>query len=241
VTDRFAAAFVCAMPMELEPLRPLLALTEEPVAEVTLHRGSLDGRPVVAIVTGMGPALATAGLSGLLDAVAVERVVVVGITGALEQETPIGTIVRPMTVIDGATGTEYAPAPLGSSVPSAGSMWTTDRLITDPAEVAALRDRGVVALDMETAAIAAVCTARGVPWSVVRAISDRAGDGSIDDDVFALSNADGTPDDEAVERYFAEHPEKTEAMAKLAEGALLATRVAAEAAVEGCRRYRGGC
>ena len=232
-------AFVCAMPMELEPLQPLMGLTEEPLGEGTLHRGSLDGHPVVAIVTGMGPPLATAGLSGLLDAVAVDRVVVVGITGALEQETPIGTLVRPLVVIDGATGTEYAPAPLGSFVPAAGGMWTTDRLITDTTEVAALRDRGVVALDMETAAIAAVCTARGIPWSVVRAISDRAGDGSIDAEVFALSNPDGTPDNEAVERYFAEHPEKVEAMAELAEGALLATRVAAEAAVEALRGHAG--
>lgn len=235
MTDRFAAAFVCAMPMELEPLHALLGLREETVGEVTLQRGSLDGRPVVAIVTGMGPALATAGVRGLLDAVAVERVVVVGITGALEQETPIGTLVRPTTVIDGATGTEYAPAPLGSFLPSTGAMWTTDRLITDRAEVAALRGRGVVALDMETAAVAAVCTAREIPWSVVRVVSDRAGDGSIDAEVFALSNADGTPDNAAVERYFAEHPEKIEAMAKLAEEALLATRAAAEAAVEACR------
>lgn len=238
-SDALTTAFVCAMPMELEPLQPLLGLTEEAVGEVILHRGSLDGDPVVAIVTGMGPDLATAGLRGLLDAVAVDRVVVVGITGALEQETPIGTLVRPAAVIDGATGTEYSPAPLGSFVPSAGYLWTTDRLITDSAEVAALRERGVVALDMETAAIAAVCTARGIPWSVVRAISDRAGDGSVDAEVFALSNADGTPDNAAVERYFAEHPEKIEAMAELAESALLATRVAAEAAVGACRGGAG--
>jgi nucleoside phosphorylase len=38
---------------------------------------------------------------------------------------------------------------------------------------------------METAAVAEVCEERGVPWSVVRAISDRASDGSVDAEVLA--------------------------------------------------------
>ncbi len=58
-------------------------------------------------------------------------------------------------------------------------MWTNDELITDLDELAALHaERGVVALDMETAAIAHACEQRGVPWSVFRAISDRSSDGS---------------------------------------------------------------
>jgi hypothetical protein len=92
----------------------------------------------------------------------------------------------------------------------------------------------VVSLDMETAGIAAVCEARGIPWSVFRAISDRATDGSVDEEVFRLSNMDGTPNNEAIERFFAEHPERLEAMAKLAEGAQLATEVAADAAIAAC-------
>ena len=113
-------------------------------------------------------------------------------------------------------------------------MWTTDTLITDPEAIAGLRARGVVSLDMETAAIAALCEARGIPWSVFRVISDRATDGSIDEEVFGLSNMDGSPNNEAIERFFAEHPERLEAMARLAEGALLATNAAADAAIEAC-------
>ena len=51
-------------------------------------------------------------------------------------------------------------------------MWTNDELITELEELATLHERGVVALDMETAAIAHACEQRGVPWSVFRAISD---------------------------------------------------------------------
>ena len=46
---------------------------------------------------------------------------------------------------------------------------------------------------METAAIAKCCEERGIPWSVFRVISDRASDGTVDEEVFQLSNQDGTP------------------------------------------------
>ena len=224
-----SVAFVCAMPMELTPLRKRLSLE----ASGGVHTGRLGHQPVVAIVTGMGTALATEGTERLLDAVEVDRVIVVGITGAVDNETPIGTVILPEVVVDAATGAEYRPAPLGDATP-AGKMWTTDVLITDLAVIADLRTRGVVSLDMETAAIAAVCERRGVPWSVFRAISDRATDGSVDEEVFKLSNMDGSPNNEAIERFFAEHPERVEAMARLAEGALLGAETAADAAIRAC-------
>ncbi|HLN42710.1 MAG TPA: hypothetical protein VK215_09660 [Acidimicrobiales bacterium] len=226
-------AFICAMPMEIEPLVRKLDLQESTLGDLTVHRGSLGGQPVVAVVTGMGTELATAGTTRLLDAVQVERVVVVGITGAVENETPIGTLVLPEVVVNSATGDEFRPAPLGEGSPS-GTMWTTDHLTTDLDEIARLRARGVVSLDMETAAIAALCERRGIPWSVFRVISDRATDGSVDEEVFKLSNMDGTPNNEAIERYFAEHPERVEAMARLAEGALLGAETAADAAIRAC-------
>jgi adenosylhomocysteine nucleosidase len=115
-------------------------------------------------------------------------------------------------------------------------MWTSDDLITHPEALAGLRERGVVSLDMETAAVAAVCQRHGVPWSVVRAISDRATDGSVDEEVFRLSNQDGTPNPKAVAAYFAKNPGKIPAMARMAKGARLATRRAAEEAIAAISR-----
>ncbi len=221
------------MPMEVKPLVRRLSLRKERVGKLDVHSGALGSRPVVAIVTGMGTKLATEGLERLLDATAVERVVVVGITGALENETPIGTLVLPEVVVDSASGDEHRPAPLGGGTP-AGRMWTTDTLTTDPGVLADLRARGVVSLDMETAALAAVCESRGIPWSVFRAISDRASDGTIDEEVFHLSNQDGTPNPRAVVRYFLRHPGRIGAMARMAKGARLATEKAADAAIAAC-------
>jgi adenosylhomocysteine nucleosidase len=224
-------AFICAMPMELKPLVKKLSLRETEINAVTAHTGTLGGRDVVAIVTGMGTKLATEGTERLLDAVAVERVVVVGITGAVENETPIGTLILPEVVVDSATGKEHKPDPLGNEGTPHGKMWTGDVLLSDPDVIAELRTKGVVSLDMETAAIAEVCERRNIPWSVFRVISDRATDGSVDDEVFKLSNQDGTPNASAIARYFAKHPGRIPQMAKLAKGAKLATERAADAAI----------
>ena len=91
-TETGAIAFVCAMPIELAPLARLLALTETEVNGTPVHAGILDGREVVAVVTGMGTKFATEGTTRLLNAVDVRWVLVVGITGALESETPMGTL-----------------------------------------------------------------------------------------------------------------------------------------------------
>jgi adenosylhomocysteine nucleosidase len=226
-------AFVCAMPMELAPLARRLGLRRAEVGGVPARAGTLDGRPVVAVVTGMGTRLAAAGTARLLDAVTPARVVVVGITGAVDDDTPIGAVIVPERVVDHATGREHEHRPLGPATPR-GALWTTD-VITPAADLPALRARGVVALDMETAAVALACEERGVPWTVVRAVSDRATDGSVDDEVFHLSRPDGTPDLRAVARYVARHPGRVPGLVRMARDARLATHRAADAAVAAVR------
>jgi adenosylhomocysteine nucleosidase len=228
-------AFICAMPMELSPLVKKLSLTKTEIDGVEVHRGTLAGRDVVAIVTGMGTKLAAEATERLLDATSVDRVVVVGITGAVENETPIGTLILPEVVVNSETGAEYRPEPLAQGM-AHGKMWTGDVLLTDPDVIADLRAKGVVSLDMETAAIAESCERRGIPWSVFRVISDRATDGSVDEEVFRLSNQDGTTNSKAVAAYFAKHPGRIPKMAKLAKGAKLATKTAADAAIRAAER-----
>ena len=223
-------AFVCAMPMELSPLKRRLSLQKARIGSFDAHVGEFDGRPVVAVVTGMGTSLAARGVERLLGATEVTRVVVVGITGAVEDETALGSLILPEVVVDGATGAEFRPAPLGDGSPE-GKMWTSDDLITDPSVLSGLRADGVVSLDMETAAIARVCDRRGIAWSVFRSISDRATDGSVDEEVFRLSNQDGTPNAKAIASYVVRRPGRLPAMARMAKSARLATERAADAAL----------
>jgi nucleoside phosphorylase len=226
-------AFVCAMPMELRPLKKQLGLSSKSFGDISILAGELDGRPVVAHVTGMGTKLATDGTTALLDAVSPSRVVVFGITGAVTDETQLGTLAFPELVIDAATGREHRHEPLGPGEPR-GVMWTTD-VITTAAELPALLERGVIALDMETASIAHACEQRGVPWCVIRAYSDRATDGSVDDELFHLSKQDGTPDPKAVVKYVLRHPGKIPQLARMGAAANKAATLAASSAIAAVR------
>jgi adenosylhomocysteine nucleosidase len=220
-------AFVCAMPMELRPLRRRLRLRKTGLG----YTGRVGDRPVVAVVSGMGTSLAHAATVRLLDAVDVEWVIVVGIAGAIDNHTPIGMLVFPQLVIDGADGSEHRPTPLHIG-DARGKLWTSDELLLDPALHADLRADGVLALDMETAAVAKVCDERGIPWSVVRAISDRAGDGSVDAEIVGLSYPDGRPNFPAIGRYLVRHRGGISRLLHLGKGANLAAGRAADAAIK---------
>lgn len=223
-------AFFFAMPIEAKPLVRALRLQRGPIGEGSGWIGWLGGRRVLAIVAGMGTELAGAATRRLLEAEAVSLVVVVGISGGLDDETPIGTVVRPEVVIDSASGTRFAPYPLGGA--RRGALWTTD-VITPSGQLPGLREQGVVALDMETAAVAAACDEHGVAWTVIRSLSDRPSD-HVDDEVFAMSNQDGTPNLGRVVRYVARHPGRVPALARMGRGVRVATERATDAAVSAC-------
>ena len=56
-----------------------------------------------------------------------------------------------------------------------GTVASGDRFVADPAEVARLRATfGAACAEMEGAAVAQVCAAWGVPWAIVRSVSDTA-------------------------------------------------------------------
>jgi nucleoside phosphorylase len=221
------------MPMELVPLTRDLGLAEadvEGLDGLAVHTGRAGERDVVGIVTGMGTRLAGEGVERLLDAYDVDHLFVVGIAGAGMGDAPIGTLVMPEAVIHGPSGREHRPTRLGEHE-HAGHLWTNDELIDDMDELVALHERGVVALDMETAAIAHACEQRGVAWSVFRAISDRSSDGLVGAEVFKMSNLDNTPNHEAIAAYFEQHPEAAERLQQMAADAVLAADTAAAAAI----------
>src|SRR4051812_7162007 len=100
------------MPMEAKPLARKLSLQKKTVGGVEIRAGTMEDREVVAVVTGMGTKLARTATERLLDAMGVDHVVVVGITGAVENETAIGTLVVPEVVVNSHTGAEFRPTPI---------------------------------------------------------------------------------------------------------------------------------
>jgi adenosylhomocysteine nucleosidase len=67
---------------------------------------------------------------------------------------------------------------LGAPRVHEGLVISGDRFVSTSAESAALRERlpQALAVEMEGAAMAQVCTAYGVPCAVLRTVSDRADD-----------------------------------------------------------------
>jgi nucleoside phosphorylase len=199
------------------------------------REGTLGGRRAVATITGMGTRLAAEATEALLDAYPdVERVVVTGIAGAVDAETAIGRLIVPKEVIDYYTGTAYEPEAIGGHT-AEGKIVTSDELLTAQDLLTKFRADGVVALDMESASVAAVCARRGVPCSVFRSISDRATDDVLDPEVFSLANEDGSPRAGAGAKYLLRHPGKIPALMGMARGATLAAKTAAEAALAALR------
>lgn len=220
---------VTAMIQEMNALRNELSLQRHDLEGATGYRGAHDGIDVVAAVTGMGTASAHRVTSALLDRYPVDHLCVVGIAGAVDPAIDIGALVTPEFVVDASSGSRLQPSTHGRRT-ARGTVLTTDELFNDPADLAPLIRDGVVAVDMETAAIGAVCDARGVGWSVFRAVSDRAGDPATDASVMGMAGADGSPDLPAVLGYVVRHPLRVRHLARLARGTRLATRTAARAA-----------
>jgi hypothetical protein len=75
-----------------------------------------------------------------------------------------------------------------------------------------------------------------VPWSVFRALSDHVDEELVDDAVFGLSRADGSPDLGAVLRYVARRPWRIPRLVRLGRDTSAATTTAARAAIDAVRR-----
>lgn len=218
------------MVQEMRPILRSLPLRRHDLGEVTSYRGSHHGRQLVAAVTGIGTAPARRATELVLDSHEIDRVLMVGIAGAVDPDLGIGSLVTPAVVIDAATGAELRPTATESHA-ARGAILTTDELLDDHCQLDALIRRGIVAVDMETAAVGAVCRERGVDWSVFRAISDRAADPRTDERVLGLANGDGSADVSAVLRYLGRRPGGIVHLARLGRGSHAATRAASAAAI----------
>lgn len=227
--------FLVPMRSELRPLVRALSLRPAKVGDLDVHRGAVGDVEVVATLTTMGTVAAAAATERLLHAFpSTDHVVVVGIAGGVGPNVRVGDLIVPEVVVDGATGREHRPAPLGAGSGAAapsGKLRTSDEFVIAEKALADLVAQGVVAVDMETAAVAAVCERHDRPWSVFRAISDQAGD-YTDPWVLKLARPDGSPNLPAVARLLLTRPWHLARLARLGRDATAAARTAASAASE---------
>jgi adenosylhomocysteine nucleosidase len=218
------------MPIELRPFVRALGLQSSGDDFV----GTLAGHDIVAAKMGVGMTGATATTERLLQGGNVDRVVVIGICGGLDETIPIGSVLSPEVLIDGATGTEYRP-PAWEPIDRRGTLVTFDDFELELRMIPQLAAEGASAVDMETAAVAAVCEAHGCPYAVFRSISDYATDGTVDAAVGAMAKPDGSSDMRAALRYMLRRPWKVPGLVRLGRGAQSAAKAAADAAIVALR------
>ena len=199
-------------------------------ADGPVYRGRTVDVDVVAMLTTIGMAAGARAAERILD-LGVDHVIVVGIAGGVDRALQIGDVIVPEVVLDRESGRTYRPSATGD-VPPRGTLSCADELTTDPGQVAEMR-AGVVAVDMETAAVAAVCEGAGCP-SVYRGFSDFADEGLVDDELFALTRPEGTADPDAVARYLEERPERRRVLERLAGDTAVTPQAAAAAAIRAC-------
>jgi nucleoside phosphorylase len=225
-------AVLGAMRLEVQPLVKACRLQPATVDGATIYRGSVGTVDVVATTMRMGMKAAREATHRVLATGPVDHVVVIGVAGGVGPTVRVRDVVVPETVIDGSTGKEYTPAPFGDLQPR-GALYTSDELIGDAARIGELAARGVIALDMETASIAAVCEERDLPWSVVRALSDHTTDAPVPPEVMTLSTPEGGANVGALARYLLPAPWRVRALARMARNTSAAARASVAAAVHG--------
>jgi adenosylhomocysteine nucleosidase len=143
--------------------------------------GECAGKLVAVVVSGVGREAARRGAELLLTGHRPRWLLSAGFAGALDPALPRLAIVMPNEVID-REGHRYAidvavPPPEGGGRPTinTGRLLTVDRIIATAAEKAEIRRQYAADLvDMETSAVAALASDRGVRFLSIRVISDEA-------------------------------------------------------------------
>lgn len=186
------------------------------VTGVDREAACLRGVPALALVTGGGD---EAGLRRRIEAAADDASAVVsfGMAGALAEDLAVGDWVvadRLIGVVEAECAWAWRDA-LAAALPGArvGGVFADGRMIATVAEKHALHDRtGALAVDMESHVAAAVAAERGLPFAVVRCISDTAGR-ALPHAVTVAMRADGGVDRGAVAKSLLAHPRQAFALA----------------------------
>jgi nucleoside phosphorylase len=218
--------------MELAPLRRRMQDAQPfPALGGPAVSGRLGGVDVVATTVGVGTRRATETTERVLQSVSVPLVVVVGIAGATAPHLKVADVVVPESAVHGPGASTHTSSDSIARLDRKGTIHTHDELIIDADDVAGLHRQGVVAMDMETGSIAAVCERHGVEWTAFRAMSDNL-ERPVDPASMTMLNVDGTPNVGASIRFMLRRPHRIPILIRSGRDTVKACNAAAEAAVK---------
>ncbi|SFZ97981.1 Menaquinone via 6-amino-6-deoxyfutalosine step 2 [hydrothermal vent metagenome] len=211
-------AIMGAMPEEIEPIiSKLKNLKETNYAANTYYEGSYNGQEVVVAYSKIGKVFATLTATILIEKFACNKLLFSGVAGAISSELKIGDLIIADGLCQHDLDITAFGHPYGY-VPEGEVCVPTDVALRDIAKKVALDKElnlveGVIAtgdqfvanaerkdwigetfkadaLEMEGASVAVVCSSLGIPFFILRAISDSADmDASFNFDEFLESSA----------------------------------------------------
>jgi adenosylhomocysteine nucleosidase len=176
---------------------------------------------VFTLIVGIGRQNAAKAVRGFLAASTPEMVLTCGFAGGLNPELKLGDVVFEIGDRQPAAGNQSEPPYVGcyEKLLAAGAkpakFFCADRIATTVVEKKKLRaDTGADAVEMESAAIAAVCQEHGIACVTVRVVSDPA-DEDLPLDFNALAKPDKSLDFGKLAWAIAKSPGKIGALREL--------------------------
>ena len=211
-------AIMGAMPEEVEPIVAKLDDLKETVYGAnTYYEGSYKGQEVVVAYSKIGKVFATLTATILIEKFACDRLLFSGVAGAISSELSIGDLIIAEGLCQHdlditAFGHPYGYVPEGEvCIPTDETLRTIAKqvavskglklkegIIATGDQFVANAERkdwigstfNAAALEMEGASVAVVCSSLGIPFFILRAISDSADmDASFNFDAFLESSA----------------------------------------------------
>ena len=204
---------IAAMDVEMKSLRSYMENTEtEVISGIRFVRGTLEGKDVVTAVCGIGKVYAAMCAQTMILRYAPNAIVNIGVAGTLTKDLGVMDIAiagqvcqhdmdtsalgDPVGLVSGADRI-YFPADLtivGTLEQcadtlgfrhSTGTIASGDQFIHTPEKKQYLSEQfGAIAAEMEGGSVGQVCFVNGVPFAVLRTISDGDG-GTMDYNTFA--------------------------------------------------------
>jgi len=216
---------VTALPEELLPLiKRTAAIRRTRKGHHRFYRGRMGQAHVVMTRTGDGRLNAERGLEALLETFQVSGLLGAGLAGGLSPTLEVGSLLVAGQVRDLS---EFAPAPHEPWIERArregagvkiGTLVTLDRILGSPSEKAdlwsRLRQESPAAVDMESAVWAHIAGRDGIPYLIVRAISDVAGE-ELPRFIAECRDSNGSVSRFKVTRYALGHPRSLALLLKL--------------------------
>ena len=224
---------LAAVRHEIAPCAALLSLRRCGIR----YTGCVDGRRIVAMISGVGETRAVRALEDVVGAERPARLVHLGFAGALNPALRVGDVPEFSGVVDesgGRVGIGVEQPQARPKVEATGdgpTLLTAQQLADSTAMKRKLFERhGACAVDMETYAVARRAAEMALPLTVLRAISDDA-DTVVPAAALSWVNADGSIDAWAATRHLARRPWLVGPVMRLKQGCdraaeRLATRVA---------------